>query len=130
MKSTASEPGLRESIIQILNPRQYWFPDFTRRIQDSRYWTPDFVNRTPIVSGIPDSLSCIPDSKAKDSSYGHKQKSPGTLSIQQKFQFEILETSRAQWNGTFRLHRPDTSHRAFWYCGLAADSKLLSTREE
>ena len=71
MKSTASEPGLRESI-QILNPRQYWFPDFTRRIQESEYWTPDFVNRTPIVSGIPDSLSCIPDSKAKDSSYGHK----------------------------------------------------------
>ena len=52
------------------------------------------------------------------------------LSIQQKFRFEISETSRAQWNGTFRLHRPDPSHRAFCYCGLAADSKLHSKREE
>ena len=33
------------------------------------------------------------------------------LSIQ--FRFEISEISRAQWNGTFRLHRPDPSHRAF-----------------
>ena len=35
----------------------------------------------PIVSGIPDSLSCIPDSKAKDSSYGHNQKPPGFLNF-------------------------------------------------
>ena len=41
----------------------------------------------------------------------------GALSIQQKFQFEILETARAQWNGRFR-YRPDPSHRAFCYCGL------------
>ena len=25
----------------------------------------------------------------------------------------MSETSRAQWNSTFRLHRPDPSHRAF-----------------
>ena len=47
---------------------------------------------------------------------------PGALSIQQKLRFEISETSRAQWNGTFRLHRPDKSHRAFCYCGFAAHS--------
>ena len=35
----------------------------------------------------------------------------GALSIQQKFRFEISQTSRAQWNGTFRLHRPDPSQR-------------------
>ena len=29
--------------------------------------------RIPIVSGIPDSLSCIPDSKTQDSTF-HKQK--------------------------------------------------------
>ena len=46
----------------------------------------------------------------------------GALSIQQKFRFEISGTSRAQWNGTFRLHRPDPSHRAFCYCGFSAHS--------
>ena len=30
--------------------------------------------------------------------------------IKQKFRSEISETSRAQWNGTFRLHRPDSNH--------------------
>ena len=44
------------------------------------------------------------------------------LSIQQKFRLEISETSRAQWNGTFRLHKPDPSHRAFCYCGFSAHS--------
>ena len=53
----------------------------------------------------------------------YHQSSHGALSIQQKFLFEISETSRVQWNGTFRLDRPDPSHRAFCYCGLAADSK-------
>ena len=38
------------------------------------------------------------------------------LSIQQKFRFEISEILLAQWNGTFRLYRPDPSHRAFGYC--------------
>ena len=38
------------------------------------------------------------------------------LSIQQKFRFEISEIQLAQWSCTFRLHRPDPSHRAFGYC--------------
>ena len=42
------------------------------------------------------------------------------LSIQQKFRFEISEISRAQWNGTFRLHRPGPSNRAFCYCTEAS----------
>ena len=37
----------------------------------------------------------------------------GVLSIQQKFRFKIWEIPRAQSNGTFRLHRPDPSPRAF-----------------
>ena len=37
------------------------------------------------------------------------------LSIQQKFQFEILEIPCAQWKCTFQLHRPDPSHCAFHY---------------
>ena len=39
------------------------------------------------------------------------------LSIQQKFQCEITEIPRAEWNGTLRLHRPgpsqDTKER-YW----------------
>ena len=59
-------------------------------IQDSlKFWTPrcgfqipgigfqslsvELWFRIPVVSGIPDSLSCIPDSKAKDSEF-HNQK--------------------------------------------------------
>ena len=39
----------------------------TKRIQDNLgFWI-------PIISGIPDSLSCVPDSKAQDSGF-HKQK--------------------------------------------------------
>ena len=48
---------------------------------------------------------------------------PWALSIQQKFRFEILEIPRAQWNGTFRLYRPDPSHRMFGYCSCKQDTK-------
>ena len=48
---------------------------------------------------------------------------PWALSIQQKFRFEILEIPRVQWNGTFRLHRPDPSHRMFGYCSCKQDTK-------
>ena len=47
----------------------------------------------------------------------------GALSIQQKFQFEISEVPRVQWNGTFRLYRLDLSHRAFGYCSCKQDKK-------
>ena len=33
--------------------------------------------------------------------------------------------SRAQWNGTVRLHTPDPSHRAFGYCSCKQDTKEL-----
>ena len=33
--------------------------------------------------------------------------------------------SRAQWNGTSRLHTPDPSHRAFGYCSCKQDTKEL-----
>ena len=40
----------------------------------------------------------------------------GALSIQQKFWFEISKIPRAQWNGSFRFHRPVPRHRVFAYC--------------
>ena len=45
------------------------------------------------------------------------------LSIQQKFRFEISEILRVQWNGSFRLHRPDSSHRALGYSSCKQDTK-------
>ena len=45
------------------------------------------------------------------------------LSIQQKFRFEISEIQLAQWSCTFRLHRPDPSHRAFGYCSCKQNTK-------
>ena len=45
------------------------------------------------------------------------------LSIRQKFRFEISEIQLAQWSCTFRLHRPDPSHRAFGYCSCKQDTK-------
>ena len=70
--------------------------DSTSRIPDSRYWNPDSLSvelgfRIPIVSGIPDSSSCIPDSKAQDSGFHskffhdsefHKKKFRGLRGIQ------------------------------------------------
>ena len=45
------------------------------------------------------------------------------LSVQLKFRFEIWDILRAQRNGTFRLHRPDTSHCASGYCSCKQDTK-------
>ena len=53
----------------------------------------------------------------------HGLASSWALCIPQKLRFEILEISRAQWSGTFRLHRPDSSHRAFGYCSCKQDTK-------
>ena len=40
------------------------------------------------------------------------------------FRFEeISEIPRTQWNGTFRLHRPEPSHHAFGYCSCKQDTK-------
>ena len=50
------------------------------------------------------------------------KQSPGALPIQKIVWFEILEIPRAQWNGTFRLHRPDPSHRDFGYCSCKQDT--------
>ena len=53
----------------------------------------------------------------------HKTMKTWALSIHQQFRFDISKIPRAQWNGSFRLHRPDPSHRAFGYCSCKQDSK-------
>ena len=53
----------------------FWIPRRGFRISGigSHYFSVQFGFWIPIVSGIPDSLSCIPDSKAQDSEF-RKQK--------------------------------------------------------
>ena len=62
------------------NSRQSWILDSTPSFTNSRFRIPWSLSVKlgfwiPIVSGIPDSLSCIPDSKAQDFGF-HKQKFP------------------------------------------------------
>ena len=50
--------------------------------------------------------------------------------FQKKFLLEISEISRAQWNYSFRLHRPDTSCRAFGYCSCKQETKDRYWRQQ
>ena len=45
------------------------------QLLDSKSFSVELGFRIPIVGGIPDSYSCIPDSKAQDSGF-HKQTFP------------------------------------------------------
>ena len=56
----------------------------------------------------------------------NQSRSIWALSIQQKFPFETSEISSAQWNGTFRLHKPDLSHHVCGYCSCKQDTTTLS----
>ena len=74
----------RFSSPHVRNPRQSWILDSTPRIPGSRNWIPDFLSVKlgfwiAIVSGILDSLRCIPDSKAQDSTSSTSKKIPGFL---------------------------------------------------
>ena len=60
------------------NPRQSWILDRGFRIPGNWFqslWV-ELGFWIPVVHGIPDSLNCIPDSKAQDSRF-HKQNFPG-----------------------------------------------------
>ena len=54
-----------------------------------------------------------------DKLMGYQNSTFRVLSIQQKFG----KCPSAQWNGTFRLHSPDPSHRASGYCPCKEDTK-------
>ena len=72
MNETGDSPHGVRGVQDIL---RFWIPHW---IPNSNYWIPDCLSlelafRIPIVSGIPDRLSCIPDVKAQVSRF-HKQK--------------------------------------------------------
>ena len=55
------------------------------QVLDSKSFSVDLGFRIPIVSGIPDSYSCIPDSKAQDSGFNKKKISNIPDSIYKNF---------------------------------------------
>ena len=77
-----------------MNRGQPWTLDSTLWIPDSRYWTPVFVSGAcivdSIVSGIPDSLSCMPGSMARDSGF-QKENFP-TVRIPQAYNSRVPES--------------------------------------
>ena len=70
------KPNTNNNSPHVRDPRQSSILYAMPWIPDPRYWIPVFLVKLgfwiPIISRIPDSLSCIPDSKAQDSGF-HKQ---------------------------------------------------------
>ena len=66
---------------------------------DSRSFPVELGFRIPIVSGIPDSYSCIPDSKPQDSGF-HWQKFPG---FRNPDSLTCIKGSRTVWDSGFRI---------------------------
>ena len=69
-------------------------------------------------------------SESQHAARGHKEVlvsevscSPCALTIEQKFRFQILDFLHDYWNATFRLYRPDPSHRAFGYYTRSRDTE-------
>ena len=61
-------------------------------------------------------------SESQHAARGHKEVlvsevscCPCALTLEQKFRFQILDFLHDYWNATFRLYRPDPSHRVFGY---------------
>ena len=68
------------------NPRQPWILDSTPWITDSRYCISDSLSvklgfQIRVVSGIPDCLSCMSDSKAQDSGFREQNFSDSAFQI-------------------------------------------------
>ena len=118
-----------ETIKKLHAPRQYWILDWIPRrgfrIQGTgfQFLSVKLGPCIPIFSGIPDSLSCIPDSKAQDSGF-HKQKFPlhkaltwGDLRVS----FIIIKDGEKPKNVYFEAHDcsnyPGLARTAVHWCG-------------
>ena len=73
---------------------QSWILDSMPWIPDSKYWILVFVSGTN-VTGIPDSLNCILDSKSQDSRF-HKHIFPGFLYMGQLGPYSSTLSKRAR----------------------------------
>ena len=101
----------------VMESKSGWILDSTPSLPDSRYWTPDpllveFGFRIPIVRGIPDSLSCIPDPTAKIRwipLYGARLEIPESfnLSVSCSTFGSINLKKRKQWRNEFYYLYPN-----------------------
>ena len=94
----ATSPHVRES--KTVLDSGFHAVDFGSQLLDSRSYTVELGFQIPIVGGIPDSDSCIPDSKAQDSGF-HKQKFP-------RFRILHAKISRIPESGFPYMGRPNT----------------------
>ena len=94
------------------NVRESWILDFTLWIPDLRYWIREGILvselgfQIPIVRGIADSLSWIPDSKAQDF-WLHKSWTQNTLKPKTEF-------TRRRAVAPSTLHARDSGFRNRW----------------
>ena len=93
------------------NPRLSRIPDSTPWIPDSRYWIPDSLSvvrgfRIQILSGIPHSLSCFPESRSQYSGF-HEQKFPESWNPDSLIWGEIWNTGTTEHSLT--LQRTETA---------------------
>ena len=95
-----------------LNRRQSWILDYTPWIPDFRYWIPVFVNGTfwiLIVSGIADTLRCIPDSTSQDSGSDNKISSGFS-----GFHKQIIRAGGMWYNVASRRVQMNQVHHGSW----------------
>ena len=97
---------LKQLFLALTHTPGFWIPRLGLRIPgiDSGSLTVGLRFTNPIVSGITDSLSCIPDSKAKDSGF-------------QKHKFRgILNPDSLTWDNVFVIGESDMVRLYYtWY---------------
>ena len=127
-----------------LNCRQSWILDYTPWIPDSRYWIPVFVSGTfwiLIVSGIADTLRCIPDSTSQDSgsdnkissgfSGFHKQKFPVFRNLSDlllasfRIKTLIIRACCMWYNVVSRRVQMTQAHHGSWLTGQEQSTMVL-----
>ena len=104
-KNLRTSPGYAPSLAPCKG-RQSCVLDSTPWIPDSRYWIPYSLSvelgfRIPMVSGIPDSLSCFLDSKVQDSGFQNQNWIPG-------FRFPQAKPSRIRITQTKICRIPES----------------------
>ena len=118
-KNLRTSPGYAPSLAPCKG-RQSCILDSTPWIPDSRYWIPYSLSvelgfRIPMVSGIPDSLSCFLDSKVQDSGFQNQNWIPGFRFPQAKpsririTQAKICRIPESGVSYTGRVSRTDAS---------------------
>ena len=111
-------PHVRES--KTLLDSGFHAVDSGFHLLDSRSFSVELGFRIRIVSGIPDSYTCIPDSKAQDSGF-HKQKFPRFRIPNAKIS-RILESGFLYMGRNFPVGRTKKSFTLYIPTGISGNS--------